>query len=200
MHEVAQGPRFVNGATTWRYYGGIGSRETPTDVLLEMTVVARWQRGRKRVLRSGAARGADDAFELGAGYLSEIWVPWRKFPFREQSDADPYYSVIPDGEWHAELQRQAMRFHPAWSSLTQGGRSLMVRNMAQLLGGGPYEPASEYMIGYATCDCRGEWAGGTGQAFRGAKAHNIPVINFWTPRGPLGATDVIEQILMIEAA
>lgn len=164
----------------WNYYGGVGSRQAPAPVLRDMTALARWIRQEFGwVLRSGAAPGADSAFELGAGYLSEIWVPWPKFPFANYADRDPYYLCVPDGAWLRVLEERAQDYHPAWERLSAGAQKLMVRNMAQLYGAGPDEPLSRVMIGYAEVK-HGQWQGGTGQVFRAAQAENVPILNFWS--------------------
>ena len=47
------------------HYAGIGSRETPPQVLEQMRKIGTFLAERHYVLRSGGAKGADTAFELG---------------------------------------------------------------------------------------------------------------------------------------
>ena len=47
------------------YYTGIGSRETPNEILDRMTRLGSWFSELDWVLRSGGAEGADRAFERG---------------------------------------------------------------------------------------------------------------------------------------
>lgn len=49
-----------------KIYTGIGSRETPPDILELMTKIARFMFKQGFTLRSGGADGADSAFEAGA--------------------------------------------------------------------------------------------------------------------------------------
>ena len=49
------------------YYAGVGGRETPAHVLNLMTRIAQGLAKVGGILRSGGARGADTAFEAGAG-------------------------------------------------------------------------------------------------------------------------------------
>jgi hypothetical protein len=49
-----------------KYYAGIGSRETPSDVCSQMTELAKQLDAENWILRSGGAKGADSAFENGA--------------------------------------------------------------------------------------------------------------------------------------
>lgn len=47
------------------YYTGIGSRETPEEVLSLFTIVGEFLAKKGYILRSGGAKGADKAFEVG---------------------------------------------------------------------------------------------------------------------------------------
>ena len=65
-----------------KYFAGIGSRETPQDILKLMTKSAYRLEQLGYVLRSGGARGADKAFELGVMNLKNrrIYTAGRKRP------------------------------------------------------------------------------------------------------------------------
>lgn len=98
-------------------YAGIGSRETPPDVLDLMTRAARWLAQRGWTLRSGAAQGADSAFEVGVRERSrgaEIYLPWPSFEGRG------YATLIRPSPDAWDLAR---RFHPAWGRLPEGARA-----------------------------------------------------------------------------
>ena len=58
------------------YYAGVGGRETPAHVLNLMTRIAQGLTKVGGILRSGGARGADTAFEAGAGSAKEIFLPY----------------------------------------------------------------------------------------------------------------------------
>ena len=47
------------------YYAGVGSRETPLDVLKTMWKIGNYLATKGYTLRSGGAKGADTAFENG---------------------------------------------------------------------------------------------------------------------------------------
>ena len=47
------------------YYAGIGSRETPIDILHLFKKVAYYLSTKEFILRSGGAKGADKNFEIG---------------------------------------------------------------------------------------------------------------------------------------
>lgn len=157
--------------TTWQdiealiepgFYTGVGSRETPPEVCDRMTRAARYLADRGMTLRSGAAEGADQAFEAGAG-AKEIYLPWRAF----QSHKSTLYRQS------EEAMELAAKFHPAWDALKMPVKRLMSRNVYQVLGL-DLETPSRFVICW-TKD--GGASGGTGQAIRVAQAYNIPVLN-----------------------
>lgn len=152
-------------------YAGIGSRETPVETLRLMTRIARSLGARGYVLRSGAAPGADSAFEDGAK-RKEIYLPWKGF------------------NGHASVRlpkpaafRMAAAHHPAWDRLSDAARALHARNSQQVLGLNLDEPAR--MVICWTPYGRGE--GGTGQAIRIARAHHIPVFDLYSEKATMAA-------------
>ena len=63
-------------------YTGIGSRDTPIEILDSMYAMAQFMAAEGHLLRSGGARGSDVAFEKGciAGDgAMEIYLPHRGF-------------------------------------------------------------------------------------------------------------------------
>jgi hypothetical protein len=143
-----------------KFYAGIGSRETPSHILQVMSEDAYRLQARGYILRSGAAEGADSAFEAGAGDQKEIWLPWRGFQ-NHPSRLLPSLAAF----------EMAARFHPAWERCSRGARALHARNCHQVLGADLATPV-EFVLCW-TKD--GRASGGTGQAIRIAEAHGIPV-------------------------
>ena len=143
-------------------YAGIGSRETPTDILHLMTAIAKRLATYDYVLRSGAAPGADSAFELGAPTDKvEIYLPWKGF------NGHPSKLCYPSNEALA----MAEQFHPNWNACSRGARALHARNCHQILGRDLNDP-----VDFVVCWTRGgSGTGGTGQALRIARAHSIPI-------------------------
>ena len=125
-------------------------------------------------LRSGGAGGADASFEAGCSEpaLKEIYLPWKGFNGLEGP-------VVDDD---AALREVSMKFHPAWERLTRGGRALMTRNVAQILG--PKLDSPVEMVICWTPD--GQGGGGTGQAIRIARSRNIPVFDLFFGLDALG--------------
>lgn len=145
-----------------KFYAGIGSRETPTDVCTEMRAIAERLRVVGYVLRSGGADGADTAFERGASGTARIYLPWRGFNGRPGT----VVGEVP------ELARIAARYHPVWDRLTRGAKALHTRNVAQVLGLAPEASRSAFVVCWTP---RGSGSGGTGQALRIATAHQVPI-------------------------
>lgn len=148
----------------YKYYAGIGSRETPSHILQMMTKIAKILDSKGCILRSGGANGADLAFENGSSN-KEIYLPWRAF----NNNDSPLYHIC------NESLQLAKTLHPSWSRLNQAGRKLMARNCYQILGSNLNKPV-DFVICY-TKD--GKASGGTGQAIRLAKLNNIPVYNLF---------------------
>lgn len=136
-----------------RYYCGVGSRDTPQHIQETMTRIARYLTKKGYTLRSGGAKGADIAFEKGAGQDKEI-----------------FYAKDGRLEWANELTDV---YHPAPDRLSDYARLLMNRNALQVFGQHGDSPV-DFLICY-TKD--GKKQGGTRQAIVLAESAGIPVWN-----------------------
>jgi hypothetical protein len=140
-------------------YAGIGSRETPDDILNTMAATGELFALEGCILRSGGAKGADMAFELGCDSAKgekEIFRP---------EDATP------------EAYELAEKYHPNWNACRGYVRGLHARNGQIVLGRNLDTPVDEVI-----CWTPGaSGSGGTGQALRIAKAFEIPVIDLGDP-------------------
>lgn len=144
-------------------YTGIGSRKSPDDILAKMVKIGNYFAKQNFTLRSGGAKGADSAFELGCDQASgnkEIFLPWKNFE-NKQSE---FYEIS------NEALDIAKRFHPAWNKLKQGAQKLHARNCYQILGYDLKTPTN-FVLCYTGKN------GGTQQALRVAKEYNIPIFN-----------------------
>ena len=152
---------------TNKIYTGIGSRETPSDILSVMKDLAKKLGVMGWTLRSGCAQGADSAFETGAkGFPTELYLPWNGFEGRSSVEVtltQPNPDTFPIAE----------QFHPSWSYLSQGARKLHSRNVHQVLGKDIQNPVLSDMVICWTKNGSGK--GGTGQALRMAEHYNIPI-------------------------
>lgn len=193
----------------YRAFAGIGSRDTPPDMLDLLRRASHWLVATGWTCRTGGAPGADTACEQGAlqalhedalvgpehashGQL-EVYLPWPRF---ERGTA--YYDRVchtPDGDLNLvcfdetsdHAHDLAASLHPAWGGLTQGARKLHARNCYQILGYGLDRP-----VGFVLCWTKDgalgtpeapvtKETGGTGQAIRLAAARSIEVMNLARP-------------------
>jgi predicted NAD-dependent protein-ADP-ribosyltransferase YbiA (DUF1768 family) len=151
-------------------YAGIGSRETPKEVMDQMTELAKELESRGYTLRSGGAQGADTAFERGATSKKEIFPGGQKAGEREMKIAR---------EIHPNPQALDNSKNPAfvWN--------LMARNTNQVFGKNLDTPV-DFVIAYTQDGLtdytkRSIKSGGTGQAIDMASRKGIPVINLANP-------------------
>lgn len=155
------------------HYAGIGSRQTPPDICALMTEYAKAMGKKGFVLRSGAADGADSAFEAGSPN-KEIFLPVRGYKGRD-SLFYPEKCDIEDLRFSIKLAKEFYGSYN-WKHANEFVRRLMTRNVWQVLGFDCITP-SEFVVCW-TSD--GLASGGTGQAIRIANHYNIPVYNLKT--------------------
>jgi hypothetical protein len=162
-------------------YAGIGSRETPADVLGVMESIAARLARRRWVLRTGASPGADQAFYRGAraaGGRVELFLPWPDFQANSWSGADPRALDVLSRPTK-EACELAARFSPDWERLEGRERRLFARDAHQVLGADLASPARCVICWTAdgSLDGSGAGADGTRQALRIASHHRIAVFN-----------------------
>jgi hypothetical protein len=142
-------------------YAGIGSRQTPPEVLKQMTEVAKQLESKGYTLNTGMTfggkeEGADKAFSDGTT---------KKNLFSPENQGS-----------RAKEQTVATEIHPNPGALSQGALKLMARNTNQVFGDNLNTPV-DFVLFYAkeTKGIRPE--GGTGQAVEMARRKGIPAIN-----------------------
>jgi len=158
------------------FYTGIGARKLPPNIFNEFR---NWGilLAPLMTLRSGAADGADTAFEEGcdvAGGNKEIYLPWKGF---NNSNSNLYSIPIEVYEAAADI------YGPSWRYVKQPTRDFMARDMQQVAGYALDTP-SEFVLcwtpdGCTTRKARTKETGGTGQAIAYADELGIPVFNFY---------------------
>lgn len=158
------------------YYAGIGSRQTPDDVIAQMQSIGS-QLADVWTVRSGFADGADKAFCFGAeeaGGAMENFVPWQGFngaPSSYDDDRFIYHqidSATVDRAWAI-----AKKFHPNWDACSTAAKAMHTRNVYQVLGR-DLTTHSHMVVCWTP---RGSGSGGTGQAIRIARGYGIPVFD-----------------------
>lgn len=148
-------------------FAGIGSRETPIEVLKEMTRIGKILSDRGYILRSGGADGADSAFEEEYDpNKKEIYLPWPGF----NNKTGILSFNLP--KWK-EAETIMERIHPAPYKLTFGAKKLQTRNIFQILGKDLIDPV-EFVICWTR---EGKDVGGTRTAIVLAREFNIPIHN-----------------------
>jgi hypothetical protein len=158
-----------------KYYTGIGSRETPSEIMELMRLIAQKLYEKKYILRSGGAEGADSAFEEGAITNKEIFLPWNGFNNR-------WFNNLGYFPAHPEAWVVAQRLHPFYDTLKQGAKRLHDRNVCQVLGRDLQTP-SKFVICYTSDGANGKEipctiaTGGTGTAIKLAAENNIKILN-----------------------
>lgn len=158
----------------YKAYAGVGSRETPTQVLKDMYHIAHTLAQSGWSLRSGGANGADTAFEQGCddarGFM-EIYLPWGFYNNNPSTLDKP----------SADAMLIAAEVHHAWKYLKEPARLLMARNVHQVLGCDLTVPV-KFLVCYTRDGCTSyeqysRKTGGTGLAISVASLFNIPVLN-----------------------
>jgi len=145
-------------------YAGIGSRQTPPEVLAQITEVAKELSNRftlnTGISFNGKEEGADAAFSKG-------------------TENKNLFSPEKQGSRQKE-QAIAKEIHPNPNALSSGGLKLMARNTNQIFGDNLNTPV-DFVLFYAkeTNGIRPE--GGTGQAVEMARLKGIPTINMANP-------------------
>jgi len=172
------------------YYAGIGSRKTPHHVLETMNILAQLFAKHGMVLRSGAAVGADQAFEQGCdavGGQKEIFIPWQGFCNRQPTESGVYWCRNPRAAQIAEL------IHPNWKACSSQAQAFHQRNTHQIMGI-DLSLNVKFVVCWAPV-INGAPDGGTAQAIRLAKRLGIPVINMWYPTWQTELSTVLKEVL-----
>ena len=162
-------------------YAGLGSRETPADVLALMEALGERLAGERWLLRTGLSPGADQAFYRGAllcGGEVELYLPWPGFQADARLDIEGA-SVRELPQPSAAACELAQRFHERWKQLEPPERQLLARDAHEVLGADLSSPAELLVCWTADGSLDGEelYEDGTGQALRIASEHGVPVLN-----------------------
>lgn len=154
---------------------GIGSRETPDIILLQMIAISGICHSKGYHLNSGGADGADTAFEDGMLHLNggcNIFLPWPNFNGHK---GEKYTRPKP------EAYPIAATLHPAWEFMKPPVKALLARNIHQVLGWSLDDPV-DFVVCYTKdgAETAAEYSvrtGGTGIAIQLADKLGIPVFN-----------------------
>ena len=137
-------------------YSGIGSRESPPEILEMMTKIASKLETLGYILRSGSAKGADSAFQRGVSDPTKMEIYRPEHATKESIEFASHY-------------------HPAWHKVKVKDRPLHGRNVFIILGS-DMELISDFVICYTP---GGEYIGGTALGMRVANKLDIPIFNLY---------------------
>lgn len=165
-------------------WAGIGSRQTPSDILLVMKQIGLLLAVRGGMCNTGACVGADQAFAEGAARVDgivKLALPWPKYElqWRRNLATPPLGAVMVtetvfDERKHYAAFKSVYDFHPNADRLTPGVLKLHARNYLIIEG-------CKFVICWAPMDAAGKPTGGTGQGCRIAESLGIPVYNLANP-------------------
>lgn len=155
-------------------YAGIGSRETPSNVLNSMIALGKRLAELGFTLHSGGAKkkdgtgiSADTAFEQGCDEVNgskRIFIPYKGF---HKSTSQLYIQCD-------DAIAMARYYHPQGHGMSDYVTKMMARNCYQVLGSDLQTPV-DFVICWTP---GGRVVGGTGQALRMAMDRDIKIFNF----------------------
>lgn len=161
-------------------YTGVGARKTPPAILAIMSEIGTYLAGEGFKLRSGAAAGADTAFELGHKKISnnaEIYLPWKGFR-KNIPDCSSDIVLTPELEDKCLDILVEAKVEVNIRYYKQGVRKLFARNVLQLLGTGLDLPSSMCICWAPGPDLyTGKVNGGTRIAVDLARYYEVDVYN-----------------------
>jgi hypothetical protein len=176
-----------------KWYTGVGSRETPSDILVMMESVGYALASQGWTLRSGGAKGADKAFEDGmfryAGLdgpyswtPAEIYLPWSGYEDHYRYTHGGLNILPSDIHFETEsiAEGMAIAVHPAWEACKQGAKKMHTRNVFQVLGK-TLDTPSKMLIAWTKLDKAGNPKGGTATAINLAKENGVETFNLNKP-------------------
>lgn len=157
-----------------KFYAGIGSRETPPNILKVMKDIAAYLSTRNYFCRTGYAIGADQAFYKGSEPNCIVYNPRNiTLPYGGTS-----INCLSLENWEQALNI-GKQFHARWDNLPYYVKNLIARNSYQVLGDDLNTPV-DFVICWTPDGSTGKTTiktGGTGQAIRIAFDRNIKVYN-----------------------
>lgn len=165
-----------------KQYAGIGSRQLTQDEWNFCYHAGLWLAEQGWTLRTGACKGADQAFAEGAiagGGPVVLCLPWPSYEFKWVEPmlgrgATRKVLMFPEyDDAHKAYYASVDEFHPAPHRLSDTVRKLHARN-AMILDEG------SFVLAWPKVGARGG-LGGTGQGIRIAQAAQVPVIRLDLP-------------------
>lgn len=147
------------------YYTGIGSRETPKDILAVMTKLATVLEHKGYILRTGDAKGADAAFRAGCSNM-------QVYTIKSLSEISE--------EMHDICYNDLATLHPNMNAVMRKpwAKEYLMRDSLQIRGYHPNDTLSHFVVCW-TKDAG--LNGGTAQAMRLANKLGVEIYNLANP-------------------
>lgn len=163
------------------YYAGIGSRETPENVLKVMVKIATFLESKNYTLRSGGAVGADNAFYSGTIFNHVYLVNYQNEILLSKDNGKNIITMSNTVKEFANAHVAV--FHPNYVNICNQPKIklLHARNTLQITG---HDLRNIVLSRFVICWTKtgnttttNKDDGGTGQAIRIANFYKIPVYN-----------------------
>lgn len=160
------------------YWAGIGSRETPPEILKMMTQIGYLLGVSGGVCKTGAALGADQSFAEGAYIAGDVvlLLPWSTYEKEWVGNHHRAIVRVLVPQTHTAAM-ESVNLHPAiiaGRTLSQAVVKLHARNYLIIEG-------CKFVVCWAPLDAQGNPKGGTGQGCKIAEAKGIPIYNLAVP-------------------
>lgn len=186
------------------WYAGVGSRETPEDILTLMRSLSQALYASGYALSSGDAEGADTAFYEGAIVSphyhvlgARIYLAWdgvgKEGHKRYHDPKNYFYDASRFPTWET-AQSIASEVHEYWDRCKRGGRAMHSRNVYQIMGHTLTDPVSSLIYWAKPVGKTEKVSGGTNMALQISIKFGIKNrINLYTDEGMERATKFLDQ-------
>ena len=182
------------------WYAGVGSRETPEDIMELMRRISFALYAQGYALSSGDAEGADKAFYEGAvkspyyQHLgARIYLAWNGVGKRWHDPKNFFYDASQYPTWES-AKSIAEECRGSWEGLGRGGIAMHSRNVYQIMGACLTDPVKSIIYWAKPVGKTEKVKGGTNTALQLAIKCEIPVrINLYTDEGMERATKFLDH-------
>jgi hypothetical protein len=181
------------------WFAGVGSRETPEDILALMRQISLALYAQGYALSSGDAEGADRAFYDGAlqsrwyyDLQARIYLAWDGVWDRYHDPKNFFYDATKFPTWET-AHSMASEVHPAWDKCKRGAKAMHTRNVFQILGDTLNDPVKAIIYWAKPAGKTETVKGGTNMALQMAIRAGIPKrINLYTDEGRAKAQALVD--------
>jgi len=167
----------------------VGSRDTPVNVLLVITRLAKVLCDDRWLIQSGEADGADNAAHIGARQSDRYrevgfagFLPFDRMRTNRgvifASDTDGIYDASKFDTWE-QAQAIAMVARGSFHGLGRGGIALHTRNAFQILSPSLSNPVARCICWAVPVGDGKKVRGGTNTAVQISQTNAIPVVNLY---------------------